>query len=158
MKIRNFKVTNQGRMVGIFYLRYLKMGHSNLRAVKNIIELSSRRPAGVGGLAVAVGISQTSGGKEQLKFPIAPQNIEIPGNNNRLFYVFKQDVQILQLVLPVAEFDGQVHQKNRKVFQFELNHEALDAVIKIMEFLGHNFPVGQDGIPLLVQYRQFLRH
>jgi len=63
-EIGDFKITDQRRMVGKFDPRNLKTGHNNLRAVKNIIELSSRGPAGMGGLAVAVGISQIRSGKE----------------------------------------------------------------------------------------------
>lgn len=52
----NFKITYQWGMVREFDLWYLKMGHLNFRAMKNIVELSSRGPAGMGGLPVAVGI------------------------------------------------------------------------------------------------------
>ena len=62
--VRNLEIADQRDMVGKFDLRNLKTGHPNLRAVKNIIKLSARRPARMGGLAVAVGISQIRGRQE----------------------------------------------------------------------------------------------
>ena len=51
-----FKLANQGGMIGKLDLRNLKIRDCYLRAVKNVIELSTGSPAGVGGLSVAVRI------------------------------------------------------------------------------------------------------
>jgi hypothetical protein len=43
----NFELTNQGRMIGKFNLGDLKIVDFYLGAVKYVIQLSTRRPAGV---------------------------------------------------------------------------------------------------------------
>ena len=62
----DFKITYQRRMVGECNLWYLKMSYVNSRAMKNIIELSTRQSAGVGGVSLIVGSFQTSGHSKQL--------------------------------------------------------------------------------------------
>jgi hypothetical protein len=49
------KFTDQGGVVGKFNRGNLKIGNLNLRAVKNVIELPARGPAGVRRLPVAIG-------------------------------------------------------------------------------------------------------
>ena len=43
----DFKLTDQGRMIGEFDLGNLKIVDFYLRTVKDVIQLSARRPAGV---------------------------------------------------------------------------------------------------------------
>ena len=64
--------TDQGSVVRKFNLGNLKIGDVDFRAVKYIVELAARGPAGMGWLPVAVGIFQTGGRQKQLQFPVAP--------------------------------------------------------------------------------------
>ncbi len=67
-------------------------------------------------------------------------------------------MKVLQLILPVAKSDRQMHQKDQKVLQLELDHKTLDTIAKIMKFLRHNPLVGEKRIALFVQHRHFLYH
>ena len=57
----DFKITDQRRMIRECNLWDLEASYVNFRAVKYIIELSSRRSAGVGGLPLTVGTIQPGG-------------------------------------------------------------------------------------------------
>ncbi len=53
--LHSANIADQGHMVREFDLWYLKIGGLYFRAVKNIIQLSSRCPAGVRRLSLAIG-------------------------------------------------------------------------------------------------------
>ena len=79
---------------------------------KDVIELSVRGPAGMGWLTRCCWRFLTLKRPETTAVPVAPKNIEIAGNNDGFFYVFDHVVQVLQLILAMAEFNRQMHQKN----------------------------------------------
>ncbi len=56
-------------MIGEFNLGDLKIADFYFGTVKDVVQLSARRPAGVGGLSIAVGIFQPGGRQKQLQFP-----------------------------------------------------------------------------------------
>ena len=166
--MNDIKFTHQWCVVGKLDLGYIKRGDANIGAVENIIKLTPGGTAGVGRLSVAVSTFQAGGSQEQLQFAVTPQNIEITGHDDRLGGLLHHFVQRLQLVMAMAEFDGQVHQKNntfvyfelkpreRNTKMFELNHQPFDPFAKIVESLRQDRLVGQDSIALLVQQRHFL--
>ena len=145
-------------MIGEFDLGDLKIVDFYLRTVEDVIQLSARSPAGVRGLTVAVGIFQPGGRQKQLQFPGTPKDVKISGHNDRLFFLVYHGMQILQLILPVTIFYGQMYQENRKIYQLQFNHKPLDAFAKIMKLLGDNFLVGQHRIALLIQQWHFAGH
>ena len=67
-------------------------------------------------------------------------------------------MQVLQLILAMTEFNGQVHQKNCKIGQFQLDYQAFDTFPEIMKPLGYDFLVGQNGIALFSQQGQLVGH
>jgi len=138
-------------VIGQGNLGNLETGDVYLRTVEDIIQLPAGGSAGVRGLTVSVGIVEARGGQKQLQFPGAAQHVEISGNNDGLFDIFEHAIEILQLILPVTELDGEMHEKDGAVFQFQFNDKAFYPVLEIVKSLGHNFLVCQDGISLFVE-------
>ena len=60
----DLKIAYEWGVVGQFYLGDLKSGDLYLRTVEDIVQLPAGRTAGVRGLPVAVGISQTCSGQK----------------------------------------------------------------------------------------------
>jgi hypothetical protein len=120
-------------MIGQSHLRYAKIGDLDVRTMKNIVQLSPRRPTGVRGFPFTVGASQTCGGEKQLQFPITPQNIEIAGNHYRFFYILDHLMKFLELVMTVAEFQREVYQENVKILQLQLDYQTFNACTEVMK-------------------------
>jgi hypothetical protein len=157
-RVINLKIAYQRGVIGQGDLGNLKTGDAYFRAVEDVIQLSAGGPAGVGGFSVCVGILEARSGQKQFQLPGASQHIEIPGNNDGFLDLFQHLIEVLQLVLTVTEFDGQVDEEDGAVFQLQFNDKAFDAVLEIVKPLGHNFLVRQDCIPLFAEQRHLPGH
>ena len=104
-------------MVGQLHLRYKKIGDLYFRTMKNIVQLSSRRPTGVRWLPLTVRASKTRCCEKQLQFPITPENIEVAGNHYRFINIFDHSMKFLKLVLAMAKFQREVYKKNVEFLQ-----------------------------------------
>jgi hypothetical protein len=98
------KIANEGIVVGQFNPGHLETVDVDFGTMKNIIKLSARRTTGMGGMAIAVGIYKTGSSQKELQLTVTPENIEISGNDDRFVNILNHRMQILQLVLPMAEF------------------------------------------------------
>ena len=65
-------------------------------------------------------------------------------------------MQRAQLVLAMAELQGQMHQEHAHIFKLKLDDEPLDAGVKIMEALAAHVRRGQEGIRLFAHDRHEL--
>src|ERR1700686_4585806 len=120
------EVADQRQMIGELNVRNRKAIHLDLAAVKDEIKLFARAAARIGGQAVQVGAGQSGRFSEQVEVVIAPVSIEVAGHDDRLLSLAQQIVQIPELVLPMPELQGQMHQKNCYVIEFQLDDQAFD--------------------------------
>ncbi len=79
----------------------------------------------------------------------APEGIEISGHDHRFVRLHDQIVQRAQLVLPMPELQRQVHEEDADILQLQLDDQALDAGVKIMEALTVHMRSRQKGVALL---------
>jgi hypothetical protein len=143
-------------MIGQRHLGDLKTSRPQFGRAKDVVELSSRGPAWMGGLPLAVYAFQTRCGKKLPQFPITPQHVEIPGNDHRLFCIIDQGLKIFKLVAAVPEPERQVYQENGACLQLQLDDQPLHPLAEIMEPLRLDLLICQNCVPLLVQDRDLL--
>ena len=153
----DFKITDEGGVIGQFHLWYAKIGDLDFRTVKNIVQLPPRRPTGVRRFPLTVCASQTRCGEKQLQFPITPEHIEVAGNHHWFFYIFDHLMKFIELVMTMAKFQREVHKEDVKIFQLQLDYQTFNAFTEVMKAVGDNLLAGQYGITLLVDHRHLLR-
>ena len=83
-------------------------------------------------------------------------NVEVTGDNDRLLGLDDQVVQGPKLVLAVPELQRQVHEKHAHILKFQLNDEALDPGVEVVETLAAHMWSGQKSIRLLAHDRHEL--
>jgi hypothetical protein len=104
-----------------------------------------------------VGVFQSCCGKKKIQFPTAPEGIEIAGDDDFLVGILGKGVQLLELVLPVPVFQRQMDDKNGDGSQISLNDQSLYSLLEIVETKIFDALLGQQGVALLFQNRDFLR-
>ena len=62
---------------------------------------------------------------------VAPERVEVAGDDDGLAGALHQLVQVAQLVVAMAELQRQVHQEHRDVFQLQLDDQPLDAGLEV---------------------------
>ena len=130
-------------------LRNVEITDHQIRAVQDIIELPFWRPARMGRHALVIGTDQAGCGEKQFQFPVAPEHIEIAGDNQRPLRLADQLVQPLQLMLALAKRQGQVDEKNGHVRKLHLDDQPLEPFLKIMKMMTDDLPVGEQALPCL---------
>ena len=88
----------------------------NAFTVEDKIEFTPGGGTGEGMPAMGIGAFKAGSSQEQMQFMITPERIEIAGDNDRFFNIFNQVIQVAELVLAVAEFDGEMNQEDSKLF------------------------------------------
>lgn len=78
-------------------------------------------------------VLESGGCQEEIHFVIAPQRIEIAGDNHWFRDGLEQGVQIAELAVTMTELEGKVNQENREVRKFQFHDEALDALSEIVK-------------------------
>ena len=152
----DFKITDEGGVIGEFNLWYAKIGDLDVRTVENIVQLPPGRPTGMRGLPLTVCASQTRCGEKQLQFPITPEHIEVAGNHHRSFYISDHLMKFMELVMTMAEFQREVYKKDVKILQLQLDYQTFNAFTEVMKPVGDNLLAGQYSITLLVDHRHLL--
>ena len=140
-------------MIGIEDLWNPEVGHHKIGTVENKIKLSFGSSAGMGGLPLAVGIDEAGGAEKKIKLFVAPEYIEITGNNHRAFDFASQSIETFKLILSITKGQGEMNKKNGNQPQSGLNHQPLDPLFKIMKTMAADRKTGQDGIALPVEQR-----
>ncbi len=91
-------------------IRKAHVGHVELRdldavGVEHEIELLARIAAGIGGQSQAVRALEPRGLHEQEDLVVAPERIEVAGDDHRLAGALHQFVQVAQLIVAMAELE-----------------------------------------------------
>ena len=105
-----------------------------------------------------IGAAQRQRLLEQKYLVLAPEGVEVAGNDDRLAAALHQLVQVAQLEVPVPVLQGQVDQKNGQAVEFELDDQALDAGVEVVKALSRHARTGEKGVGLLAQYGKILVH
>ncbi len=97
----------------------------------------------------ALALRQARGLGEQVDLVLAPIGIEVAGHDHRLAGLAHQIIEIAQLILAMAELQGQVHQEDRDIVELQFDDEPLDAGVEIMKALAADARRRQKRIGLL---------
>src|ERR1700692_839132 len=133
-------------MIGELDVGYFKAVHLDLGAVQDEIQLLARAAARIGRQTMEIVAVQSGRLGEQVELVIAPVGIEIAGHDYGLTSFTQQIIEISQLILTMPEFQGQVHQKNRDIVEFQLDDQALDAGVEIVKALAADPRCRKEGI------------
>ncbi|CAA2962656.1 Hypothetical predicted protein, partial [Olea europaea subsp. europaea] len=136
-------------MIGEAHIGHAEVGDFNAFAHQDEVQLNTRGPRRERGQARGVGAAQPGCPHEQIDLVRSPERVEVTGNNDRLWRLHNQIVQGAKLILAVAEFQGQVHQEHTHVIELELNDQALDAGIEVVEAFAVHMRSGQECVGLL---------
>lgn len=96
--------------------------------VQDKIDLSMRGMAGMGRGSFSVGIFESCCGKKQLKFPAAPECVEIASEDDLLVGILYQTVELLKLILSVPILEGEMDDKYHNLLEFRLDDQPFDAL------------------------------
>src|SRR5882724_8530390 len=119
-------------MIGELNVGYTTLFRSDLRTVQDEIQLFARAAARVGRQAVEIGATQSGRLGEQIELVIAPVSIEIACHDDGLAGFTQQIIEIPELILAMPKFQGQMHQKNRDIVEFQFDDQVLDAGVEVM--------------------------
>ena len=123
-------------------------------AIEYEIELLAGRPAGVRGQTLDIGAAEPGGLHKQVYLVLAPECVEIAGDDYRFLTRANQVVQMAQLIMPMAVFQRQMDQEHGQVFKFKFNNQALDAGIHVVKPFAVYPRRGQEGVNLFTDDRQ----
>ena len=90
---------------------------------------------------------------EERHFVLAPEGVEVAGDDDRLGRALDQLEQVAQLRMAVTELERQVHQEHAQVVQLELDDQALDAGVEVVEALAFDARRRQERVGLLAHDR-----
>ena len=145
-------------MVGVEDTGDLKIGYLELRTMEDEIELPFRKTTGMRWFPCPVGINKAGGTKEQIQLFLAPEHIEISGNNDRSRNPADKPVQTFELVLAIAVGQGKMDQKNGEPGNPDLDNQPFDTLFKIVEPVLDNGKPGKNSIALPVEQRHPAGH
>ena len=91
---------------------------------------------------------------EQIDLVLAPERVEVAGDDDRLARRHDEVVQVLQLRMPMTKLQRQVHEEDRALLELELDDEALDALVEVVKPLAVNARRGEKRVALLAENRQ----
>ena len=81
----------------------------------------------------------------------SPQKVlKSPRHDHRLGRALHQLEQVAQLRVAMTELERQVHQEHAEVVELELDDQALDAGVEVVEALALDARRGQERVGLLV--------
>src|SRR5256885_5962681 len=117
------------------------------------VELDARRACRKGRQARGIGAAQSRGAHEEVDLVRAPEGIEVARDDHGLRRLQDQIVERAQLVLALAELERQVHEEHAHIRELELDDEALDPGIEVVEALAVHVRRREERIALLADDR-----
>src|SRR5690349_18961795 len=123
-------------MIGETHVRHTEIADLDSGADENEVELDARNTCREGGQSCAICASQPCRAHEQIDLVRTPEGVEVPCHDDRFLRLHDQVVQRSELLLPMPELQRQVHEEHAHVFELQLDDEALDALVEIMEALA----------------------
>ena len=150
------KVTHERTVVREAHVGHAKIRHLDSLAHQDEIELDARHARREGGQALGIGAAQPGGAHEKVDLVRAPEGIEVARHDHRLLRLHDEIMQRAQLVLALAKLQRQMHEEHAHILEFELDDEALDAGIEVMEALAAHVWRGQKRVRLLAHDRHEL--
>ncbi len=133
-------------MVGKSHIRDIEIIDPDTGTVQDEVDFTRRTVTGMGRHIGDVGAFEVRRGKKQLDLPFAEKGIEITSYNHFLFGLLDKCVQVFELVLAMAVFQGKMDKKYNCLIEFCLDDEALDALFKIVEGVVVNFCLREQGV------------
>src|SRR5690606_37756974 len=155
-RLVDFEITYERQVIRETDVRHLEAGHGNSLLVQDEVQLLPRCPAGVRGKVIDICTLQSGCAHEEINFVLSPECIEIASNDHGLLGHRYQIVEFAKLQVPVAVLQRQVHQENRKAFEFELDDQPLYAGVEVVKGLAMDIRRGEKRILLLADDRQEL--
>lgn len=140
-------------MIGKTDIGDLEIGDPQAVTMEDEVNLAMRGMAGMGGDVGGIGIRKSGCGQEEFKLPAPPEGVEISADNHRLADVFDQMVEMLQLILPVPVFQGEMDDKKDDLLQIPLDDQAFNSLIEIVQGMVENGLFGEQGVGLHPQDR-----
>src|SRR5688572_4023988 len=85
---------------------------------------------------------------------LAPEGVEVAGDDDRLLRGHDEIVQMLQLRMAVTELQGKMHEKDCALLELELDDQTLDSFVEIVKALAMHSRRGQERVALVAQDRE----
>src|SRR5688572_10977616 len=145
----NGEVAEDGPMVRPAHVRHLEVRDLDLLADEHEVELQARDARRERGQVPFVGAAQSGGAHEEIDLVRAPEGVEVPGDDHRFVRLDEESVQEPHLFLALAILERQVHEEDAHIVEFELDDEALDAGVEVVEPFALDARCGEEGVALL---------
>jgi hypothetical protein len=123
--------------------------------VEDEIDLPPGRMAWVRRGVAKIGIVQVSCSEKKVEFSAAPEGIKISCNDNFFIRFFDESMELFELILAVPIFQRKVDNKKSDRFYIGLDDKLFHPFFKVMKMKVFNRLLGQDGIALLFEHRDF---
>src|SRR5690606_34180411 len=125
--LSDLEVAYERQMVRIADVRDVEVRDLDAFAVEHEVELFSRRAARIGRQPARVRAAQAGRFHEKVDLVLAPEGVEVAGDDDRFFRLQDQIVKGSKLRMAMAILERQMHEKNRAILELELDDQALDA-------------------------------
>src|SRR5262245_31522734 len=150
------EVAHQRAMIREAHVRYAKIRDLDALAHQDEVELDAWDARRERGQAGGVRAAEPGRTHEEIDLVRTPEGVEVARHDHGLARLQDQVVERAQLVLALPELQRQVHEEHAHVRQLELDDEALDAGVEIVEALTVHVRRGQEGVALLADDRHEL--
>lgn len=129
------------------------MRHHDPRVVEYEVQFASWRLAGMRRLRTDVGAQQSGAGEKGVQLGFTEERIEITRNDDGMVSFLDQELQIVELALPVAVTKRQVNEEYGKILELQLDYQAFHPARKEMKAFTMYGAAGDERIALLVEHR-----
>src|SRR5690606_31826087 len=132
----DLEIADQGQVVGVVDARYRKVSDVDALPIKHEIEFLAWGAARIRRQPPGIRAPQPQRFHEQINFVLPPKGVEVARDDDGLFRLDHEVVQRMQLHMSMPILQREMHEKNGAMLEFELDDEALDAFLEVVESLS----------------------